>query len=183
MEFDDLSGFLNWVLRELPSIWAAPKKDSVWRVGEVTSTLLYRQAPYQVQLFSVPGGTIIPEHTHPNVDSYEVYIGGDIKFSFEGEYVHSDEELEEDQYGLSKARGNVIRVRPNNKHGGVFGPGGGVFLSVQKWLNGVEPHCVALDYIGTCVDEHHYQSVVTGEPELKDGQLTESDVISTPTPD
>ena len=176
MEFDDLSLFLEWVLTEMPPIWVVPRKQSVWRIGEVTSTLLYRKAPYQVQLFSVPGNFIIPEHTHPNVDSYEVYVGGDIRFSFEGEYVHTSEDLEEDEHGLCKARGSVIRVRPNNKHGGMFGPAGGTFLSVQKWLNEVEPHCVAMDYIGICLSEDHYNNVVNGKPELKE-ELTEYDVV------
>jgi hypothetical protein len=181
MESDDLSIFLQWVLNDLPSLWAIPKANSVWRVGEVMSTLLYREAPYQVQMFSVPENTIIPEHTHPNVDSYEVYLGGNIRFSFEGEYVHSKEELETDEDGLCKARGSIIRVRPNNRHGGVFGPGGGVFLSVQKWLNGVQPHCVAMDYVGVCMNEDHYNSVVSGEPELK-SNLTEKDVVPLTTP-
>jgi hypothetical protein len=176
VETDDLSGFLEWVLNDLPSIWATPKENSVWRVGDVTSTLLYRQPPYQVQLFSVPEGTIIPEHTHPNVDSYEVYLGGNIKFSYEGAYVHTEEELEQDESGLCKARGNFIRVKPNAKHGGVFGAGGGVFLSVQKWLNGVEPHCVASDYVGVCMNKEHYESVVFGSPEFKE-TLTEQDVV------
>jgi len=176
MEPDDLTEFLEWVFTEMPPIWATPKENAVWRIGEVTSTLLYRQGPYQVQLFSVPGNYIIPEHTHPNVDSYEVYIGGEINFSFEGNYVHSLEELEVNDCGLCKARGDVIRVKPNNKHGGVFGPSGGVFLSVQKWLNGVKPHCVAMDYTGVCMDEEHYKLVVAGTPVLKK-DLTEYDVV------
>jgi len=177
MKIDDLSVFLKYVLKEMPCTWAVPKANSVWKIGEVTSTLLYRKAPYQVQMFSVPEGVIIPEHTHPNVDSYEVYLGGHIKFSFEGKYLHSDEELEVDESGVCKARGHVIRVKPNNKHGAVIGPGGGVFLSVQKWLNGVEPHCVAKDYSGICFSQDHYDLVVSGQPELKN-QLTEQDVVS-----
>jgi len=176
-EIDDLTGFLQWVLKHLSVIGMVPFKSPVWKIQDVTSILLYRDAPFQVQMFVVPGNTIIPEHTHPNVDSYEVYVGGDINFSHSGKYVLSKEKKSEDtQYKTAVARGEVIRVHPNDWHGGVFGPDGGVFLSVQKWLNGVEPHCVAADYVGTVMGEDHFNKVVFGKPSLKE-QLSEDDVI------
>ena len=38
--------------------------------------VLYRQAPYQVELCCVVGGTVIPDHTHPNADTIEVPVAG-----------------------------------------------------------------------------------------------------------
>jgi hypothetical protein len=174
---DSLTSFLEWALSNLSILGMAPYKNPVWKIQDVTSTLLYRQPPYQIQLFSVPGNTIIPEHTHPNVDSYEVYVGGNINFSHLGKFVIRSEELCEDPvHKIAMPRGQVIRVRPNDKHGGVFGPEGGVFLSVQEWLNGVEPHCVAADYVGVVMGEDHYKKVKFGNPVLKE-KLSELDVV------
>ncbi len=39
-----------------------------------------------------------------------------------------------------KMHGAFIRVRPSDKDGGAFGPSGGVFFSVQRWLNDVKLH-------------------------------------------
>jgi hypothetical protein len=81
------------------------------------------------------------------------------------------------EFGLAKARGHFIRVRPSDKHGGIFGPAGGVFFSVQRWLNGVEPHCVSADYNGVVIGPEHLAGVVFGAAELKPC-LTASDAAS-----
>jgi hypothetical protein len=62
-------------------------------------------------------------------------------------------------------------------HGGVIGEGGGVFLSVQHWLNGVEPHCVAADYSGIALGEDHLAQVVYGEVTSK-AELTAKDAAA-----
>ena len=75
-----------------------------------------------------------------------------------------DEKLvAENKYNNCGLRGTTIRVKPNDKHGGTFGKEGGIFFSVQKWLNGVEPHCVAADYIGKTMGDHHLKSVKCGD--------------------
>ena len=68
-----------------------------------------------------------------------------------------------------------MRVRPNDVHGGVFGPGGGVFLSIQHWLNGVEPHCVARDYTGITMGRDHQSKVLFGKAKSPNGDLKVSD--------
>jgi hypothetical protein len=62
-------------------------------------------------------------------------------------------------------------------HGGVVGEGGGVFLSVQHWLNGVKPHCVAADYDGVAMGEDHLAKVVYGKASAK-RTLTAKDAAS-----
>jgi quercetin dioxygenase-like cupin family protein len=176
---DELDLFLKWSLDNLTLIGRVPYAQPIWKIQDVTSVLMYRENQFQIQMFIVPEGVIIPEHTHPNVDSYEVYVGGNIKFSHSGKYVLTKElEGENPDTKTALARGNVIRVKPEDKHGGVFGPGGGVFLSVQHWLNNVKPHCVAADYIGTVMGEDHYDKVICGKPELKK-TLNENDVVLT----
>lgn len=131
-DYDDLAGFLEWWMNTRPI--NTPAENSVTQAGAIYGVVLYRQPPYQVQLFIMPPYSSIEDHIHPNVDSYEVYLGGDIDFRFDGE-IHTPQAL-----------GTYIRVQPNCWHGGLFGPRGGSFLSVQKWLNGKEPTTVGDDW-------------------------------------
>ena len=176
---DELEQFCSWFLKSMPVLGAVPFSGAVSKIQDVTAILLYRRDQFQVQMFAVPEGTIIPEHTHPNVDSIEVYVGGNIHFSHSGKYVYPEDQLrpKEGSLGLAMKRGMTVRVRPNDLHGGVFGEGGGVFLSVQHWLNGVKPHCVAADYNGVTMGEHHLAQVVCGEAEAKPA-LTAKDAAS-----
>lgn len=168
-KLDALETFCARFLKEMPVIGAVPFAGAVSKIQDVTSILLYRHGQFQVQMFAVPEGTIIPEHTHPNVDSIEVYVGGNIHFSHSGKYAFAPETVTANSGPLKTAakRGTMIRVRPNDVHGGVFGEGGGVFLSVQHWLNGVKPHCVAADYDGITMGEHHLANVKYGKAQAK----------------
>ena len=176
---DELESFCASFLKKMPVLGAVPFNGAVSRIQDVTAVLLYRRDQFQVQMFAVPEGTIIPEHTHPNVDSIEVYVGGNIHFSHSGKYIYPKDRLfaNDGPLGLASRRGTTIRVRPNDVHGGVFGEGGGVFLSVQHWLNGVRPHCVAADYNGITMGENHLSQVVTGEATAK-RKLTAKDAAS-----
>jgi hypothetical protein len=175
---DELEGFLQWFLNGgATSIGAVPLLNAVHSIESVWSVTWYRQPPFQVQMFIVPPNYVIPEHTHPNVDSFEVYIGGQIRFSHSGEWVISEEDFTTPtERDLARKRGATIRVRPGDLHGGIFGPAGGVFMSVQQWLHGVDPHCVAADYSGPVMGPDHFSKVVFGEPVLKEqDKLTAKD--------
>jgi hypothetical protein len=130
--FDDLAHFKDWWLSTRPL--NTPKENALSHVAETHGVVLYRQEPYQVELFNVKPNSEIPAHVHPNVDSFEVFMGGDIAF------MCNDLWYSQDNIGAS------IRVLPNSYHGGKFGDRGGCFLSVQKWLNGVSPKFVGDDW-------------------------------------
>mgnify|MGYP001240419812 CR=1 FL=1 len=152
----------------LPPIGSVPLLNAVHQIENVWSVIWHRDGQFQTQLFIAPPNCIIPEHTHPNVDSYECYVGGQIRFSHSGKWVSPKEMFTSaDNGGTAVERGELIRVKPNDWHGGVFGPGGGVFLSLQHWLNGVKPHCVAADYVGAVMGEKHFAQVVYGSPKLQ----------------
>lgn len=132
MKFDDLEAFLNWWLAT--RAMNTPQDNSLVYQKDTHGVVLFRQAPYQVEMFLVkPNSEIVP-HIHPNVDSFEVYVSGDIKFMCNG-HVFEQTRL-----------GDKIRVTPNSWHGGLFGERGGCFLSVQKWLNNVPPKFVGDDW-------------------------------------
>jgi quercetin dioxygenase-like cupin family protein len=132
MHFDDLEAFMRWwwAIRPINT----PSDNSLVYPKDTHGIVLFRQAPYQVELFSVKPNSEIVSHIHPNVDSFEIFISGDIKFMCNGAVLNQT------------VLGDQIRVLPNSWHGGLFGERGGCFLSVQKWLNGVPPTFVGNDW-------------------------------------
>lgn len=138
--FDELAVFKDWWMALKPL--NTPSTGSLSHVAETHGVVLYRQDPYQVELFNVKPNSEIPPHVHPNVDSFEVFIGGDISFMCDGVWYDQD------------VLGSSIRVLPSSIHGGKFGERGGCFLSVQKWINGVQPKFVGDDWD----DEQHHSS-------------------------
>lgn len=133
MTTDDLEDFKNWWLKLRP--FNTPQTNILSHVADTYGVVLYRQKPYQVELFNVKPNSEIKLHIHPNVDSYEVFIGGDIDFVCDGVW---------QKVGPI---GESIRVYPHAWHGGKFGKRGGCFLSIQKWLNNVDPKFVGDDWI------------------------------------
>ena len=76
---------------------------------------------------------VAPEHTHPNVHSYEVGLSGDLWFSHGGKWIHPKHPA----FHFYK-KNRCIQVDNVHLHGASVGPKGGIFLSVQQWLNGVK---------------------------------------------
>ena len=117
---------------------------NIYDVDGFNSHIQFRNNQYQVQIFSTPSNFIIPEHKHPNVDSFEVYLSGDIDFSLEGSWL-SNWDIEDHTFIDNLF---VVQVKHDAIHGAIFGEGGGRFMSVQHWINEVNPSCVGLDYDG-----------------------------------
>lgn len=177
---DLLDEYCYWFLTSCNPVGWIPFENPIWQIENITSVLMHREGQFQIQMFIVPPHTIVPEHTHPNVDSYEIYGGGEIRFSHSGKLLSADDECKKDPaspMGLSTLHRTIVRVKPNDIHGGFTGENGGVFFSVQHWLNGVKPHCVAADYIGKTMGEHHLESVKYGDAYF-DGCLSKKDAAS-----
>ncbi len=166
---DPVEKFCESFLKDMPVIGAVPYAGAVTKVQDVTGILLYRKGPFQVEMFACPEGTIIPEHTHPNVDTVQVYVGGNIIFTHSGLYTYPADGVRamDGPLRCANRRGHLLRVRPDDRHGAVVGKGGGVFMAVQHWLNGIAPHSVAADYDGIAMGEDHLSKVVSGEARSK----------------
>lgn len=154
--YDPLDAFAERYNNNCDLLHYVPLENAVTCKSGAWSVRMFLHEEFQVQMWVIPPNFIIPEHTHPNVDSYEVYVGGQIMFSHSGKWVVTESDLKSaGEDDLSPLRGEMIRVRPNDSHGGCFGPSGGVFLSIQHWLNGVRPTCVSNDYDGIGLDKNH----------------------------
>lgn len=167
-ELDDLELYCRFVLQHVPVIAYSPYCNCVSALsGHSTSLILHRDPPYQAQLIIKYPNSIIPEHSHPNVDSIEVYIGGQMHAGVDGVFVspeHSVCESHSHPLKVAASRGKAIRIYPGQLHGGVIGSSGGAFLSVQKWLNEVPPSFVQFDWSGPTLNGDHYAAVTSGSP-------------------
>ncbi len=84
----------------------------------VNAMVLCRLPPYQVELFSGVGPGEFPQHSHPNVDSIEVMLCGEVGFIVDGKRMITDEMLATlAPDGALALCGTLFRVRPNQLHG------------------------------------------------------------------
>jgi hypothetical protein len=117
--------------------------------GVVSSLILYRDAPFQAELFFGVGPGYFPDHSHPHVDSIEVVISGGADFTLRGQHVIDPARLLlVSDTGALQVAGARVRIRPGVLHGANVGPKGAAFLSLQHWLEGVAPTSVGLDWEG-----------------------------------
>lgn len=155
MQYRTLAQFARWVLAQ-PLGSLRPPMNATYQYrtggGVVSSVVLHRDGEFQAELFSsVPTEPVgfFPEHRHPNVDSIEVYLSGQIGFTIRGRRLVTDEQLSTPaEDGTSRAHGSIVRIRPTDYHGATVGPLGGSFLSIQRWLNGIQPTSIGLDWEG-----------------------------------
>ena len=78
-----------------------------------------------------------------------------MKFTHGGETVNTDEQAQEEIEGMPSYAYETIRVKPNDLHGGTASKNGGSFISIQKWLNGVEPTHVSSNWDGNSMGTKH----------------------------
>ena len=157
---DELSHFAHWYLSGNVDKVYTPTEHGLFFYGTISGIVLFRTGNFQVELFLCPPNTLIPEHTHPNVDSYECFLHG-MEFNLDGKIVHSMEEASKEKNGYPTSLHNTIRVRPNATHGGSTSETGGAFISIQHWLNGVKPSNVVQNWDGNAMGNIHAKQLET----------------------
>jgi len=166
-QYCELTAFLHYWLHYRTLL--VPNDMPMDFADKLAGVVLFREDQYQVQLFTLQPNTVIHAHCHPNVDSYEVHIGGDLTFEVDG-FVHSN-----------RAMLDHIRIFPHSKHTAISGPRGGCFVSVQKWLNGVKPTTVGHDWDDANGNQIGTASQLIDVPEeIKKGKIFPSDVYMHP---
>ena len=156
---DNLSYFANWYLTsgKIDRVYTPINKGLLFIEG-VNGIVLYRHKPYQVELFICKPNLEIPEHYHPDVDSYELFLYG-MRFTHSNETVISDKEALEEYEGMPLHAYRTIRVKPNDIHGGKASKHGGAFISIQHWLNDVDPTHVSSNWDGKSMGKKHLEMV------------------------
>ena len=147
---DRLTVFASWWLQGKPLL---PPHDMFMRIDDNLGITLFRMNEFQVQLFTFKPNFEVVDHRHPGVDSYEVYVGGDLYIRHKGEMTLTPEMVES-----GKAIGTLIRIKPEDWHGGYTGPRGGTFISIQEWAN-KSPTSIHLDWEGPSSGKDHQREL------------------------
>lgn len=150
---EPLQEFVRWFCTEGPSLPLTPYDGLAW-AGELSGLLLYRSGQFQVQLFTFPPGTVIPPHRHPHVDSFDMFVCGDLTIYKNGKPICPCEFFSQTIDGLPRLRAVGFHIGPEDWHSGKVGPLGAAFLSFQHW-RGPEPSTIGLDWEGQPANEQH----------------------------
>lgn len=137
--------FAVWWLRHRPFMVPTEGVPAVRYYHDFAGVTLYRHGQFQAQMFVVRPRQESPWHSHPNIDSVEYGLAGSGEGTFRS---------------TRNARlGPLILIAPGEGHVAAAGPAGGAFISFQKWLNGVLPSSVELDWRGAVIDTQHADAV------------------------
>lgn len=87
---------------------------------------------------------VFPEHAHPNVNSIEVMLAGHIQFTVRGRSMFPPEVFTSN----TSTQGMMVGVGAGVSHGAIVHDGGGAFISLQRWRDGVPITSVGIDWSG-----------------------------------
>lgn len=132
-----ITGRLDW--RDVP-------RQGLINFGNIISLVIYRKIPFQVELFIVPNRpSSFTEHVHPDVDVVEFPLSGVNTLYINGKEAHTA--LQASEWLLWNLPSPLVPIKPTDVHSG-FSDVPYAFLSLQKWLHGVAPTSVGLNWVG-----------------------------------
>lgn len=109
----------------------------------VASIVLYRDAPFQVELIVLGPGTRVPAHSHEHVDSIEVMVSGALALMVDG--LTANIERPARSNGMARDVLRAVPICSDASHEGAAGELGGCFISVQQW-KGIAPSHVGVEW-------------------------------------
>ena len=143
---DELAQYAHFILySQRPHQLCVPARAPLRYCDGLRGIVLHREGQFQTQLFIVDPDKTIPEHLHPTVDSYEVYMYGMTFTNGDRQVVTEEDAVKPDEYGFPVHRYKIMRIRPTDWHGGTASKNGGAFMSIQHWLKG-QPTSIGLDW-------------------------------------
>ena len=149
-------------VREFVEFWASsgrpikpPFNGAVFTTDIAYSTVLYRKDNCQVELYTCKPNTEAPWHSHPGVDSFFIYLGGNIDFGHpDGTFTGTSQFQEPRPDGAHRLYGKTSEALDGARHTLKVGPEGGAFLSFEKWNEKI-PSSVTINWEGDPVGEEH----------------------------
>lgn len=170
---DPLLAFAAWYSTWLNGNVSFTQMYSVEETELGMGMTLFAMKPFRVQMFMFRPGVVIKDHRHPDVESYEVYVAGDMELTKDGVPQTVREFVEPEPNGVCASTGGMIRIPAKSVHGGWINsrsdaswyelsdadfsiprPSGGCFLSIQLWLRNWEDESVAHNWSGVDGSKH-----------------------------
>lgn len=143
--FKSVIEFATWFINQPLGKLIPFMRPNSTNYGPIARSVLFRNQYFQVEMWTVwPGETQFPEHNHPDVDTVEIHLSGDLRFTLNGNPIDSNLLIPLKGGGALPA----IRINHDDTHQASAGIGGAMFLSCQQWLNDVNPNSVALNWEG-----------------------------------
>ncbi len=152
MAHRNLAAFVRWFY-EMPLVRLMPPDAVIARftgqpiapsesAANVMGTILYRDGAYQAELFTFAAtqyGGSFAEHRHPDVDSVELFLSGEIQFNVQ----------RRGRNEIYNGRRNApLWINAEDFHGGKIGPAGAAFVSLQRWRTGKALTSIGHNWIG-----------------------------------
>ncbi len=110
--------------------------------ANVIGVVLHRDGAYQAELFcfaATPFGGSFAEHRHPDVDSVELYLSGEIEFNV----------VRRGRNDVYQGRRNApLWINAEDFHGGRIGAAGATFVSLQRWRTGMAASSIGHNWVG-----------------------------------
>jgi hypothetical protein len=139
--------FTSWWLKSRPI--RPPFVDGTFFTDLAASCILYRNGPFQVEMYVSKPDTEATWHSHPGVDSILLYLTGNLVFGKDGEYKDTDEwqKPHADAEDVHALFGQYDALHDNQLHNLKTKKEGGAFLSFEKWHDKV-PNSVTVNWEG-----------------------------------
>ena len=154
---DSLEDFMTWWTE---GRYLRPPFKSPIHVTDIAYALcLYRDGPFQVELYVCKPNTESPMHTHDGVESISIYLSGNLQFSRDGK---NYADLSKYQYAKPDGTHALFGQRAEANFGGAhalrIGKEGGSFLIFEKW-HGKDPVSVTVNWQGETVGSLHDKTI------------------------
>jgi hypothetical protein len=154
--------FSQWWLKH--KIIRPPFLDGIFYTDIAASLILFRNGPFQVELYISKPDTEAPFHSHPGVDSVLMYLTGNMNFGLDYKVNdYSDLQKPHEKYKDSHCMlGKHIFLKDGDPHNLITKKEGGAFFSFEKWKERI-PTSVTVNWEGDPTGELHKLAIKKAE--------------------
>jgi hypothetical protein len=158
MKWNNVQEFAHWWLRNRPI--KPPFEDVMFITDNAHSLTLFRDGRFQVELYLIKPNTESPFHSHPGVDSFFMYLAGNIEFG-DDNLTFTDVKPFDKPSADGKSHmlyGKTAVAMEGSPHAVRALHTGGAFLSFEYWRD-KDPRSVVIHWEGQLDGPTHTKTV------------------------
>jgi len=156
----------NWSVKEFMEWWVKEKiirppfLDGIFFTDIAASIVLFRNGPFQVEMYISKPDTESPYHSHPGVDSLLMYLTGNLVFGKDNQQIDLSEfqRPRDNEPDVHFLLGKFDILEPNQLHNLKTMSEGGAFFSFEKWNDRI-PNSVTVNWEGEPSGSLHKQVI------------------------
>jgi hypothetical protein len=136
-----------------------PFKNAIHTTDIAYALCLYRDGPFQIELYICKPNTETPFHSHPGIESVSLYLTGNLNFGRKDiGFVDLSQYQKPKENGTHMLLGKSVESGFAAEHAVKIGPEGGAFLIFEKWHTKA-PTSVTINWEGNLVGEEHARTI------------------------